>query len=203
MDHWQPSSHYRLRYDAFRSGGEKSRMKSTVNNQMVPGEMVAEYKVSRLVVILAALLTVFFAAMSILGIIALTTSVISGDYEFISQFALVILGLIVVTGVAYLFLRSSRRTRLQVFRDKLINQTAFGSREFSFETVAQMQVVMGGFHLIGKSRSPFKPNLQILDQNSGQQRFICPFLVSDFRIFDGAVSAWEAHRQSGQAQRAT
>ena len=156
-----------------------------------PGELgnhVMEYRVSRIVAWVSWPLVAFSSALLTLGLLSFFTS-----SEFNSD-SLLLFGILMFLAIASLATGlSAMRTRFSVCENGVACSSLFGEQTFHFTQIAKMSVSRSPLANLRRPFNALKPHLVIetIGAQSATYR-ICPFLISDFTIFDAAVDRWKA-----------
>lgn len=162
-----------------------------------PGELgnhVMEYRVSRIVAWVSWPLVAFSSALLTLGLLSYFTS-----SEFNSD-SLLLFGILMFLAIASLATGlSAMRTRFSVCENGVACSGLFREQTFHFTQIAKMSVSRSPLANLRRPFNALKPHLVIetMGPQSATYR-ICPFLISDFTIFDVAVDKWKA--VSGDAE---
>ena len=149
------------------------------------GEVLAEYRVSRVVVGASWLLTILSVGLCLVVITEAAAEISSGDRESAWQAFVVLIILAIAFAAAIVLTLASSRTRFTVFERGLLRQTAFKTQTFDFPEIVDMQIGRHPIFLL-------KPHLVITIGNpDAKPCYICPFLISDFKIFEVVRSTWK------------
>ena len=149
------------------------------------GEVLAEYRVSRVMVGASWLLTILSGGLCRVVITEAASEASSGDRESAWQAFVVLIILAIAFAAAIVLTLASSRTRFTVFESGLLRQTAFKTQTLEFAEIVDMQI---GRHPVFR----LKPHLVItIGDRDAKPCYICPFLISDFKIFEVARSTWK------------
>lgn len=132
-------------------------------------------------------LVAFSSALLTLGLISFFTS-----SEFNSD-SLLLFGILMILAVASLATGlSAMRTRFSVCENGVACSSLFGEQTFHFTQIAKMSVSRSPLANLRRPFNALKPQLVIETMGSQSATYrICPFLISDFTIFDAAVDRWK------------
>jgi len=159
------------------------------------GELIAEYRVSRVVIWASLLLVVCAVGLCLLVIGELFTS----EYDSIWKPLSVLTILLVVATASGFAAAAAVRSRLAVFERGIVHSNVVKSSEFRYAEIADMHVSANPLANLGKTFNPLKPHLVISIGSPVQKRYyICPFLISEFGLFKTAVNTWSAAKRDRQ-----
>lgn len=153
------------------------------------GKLVMEHRVSRIVAWVCWPLVLLSAGLLLLGIISFFTS-----SEFKSD-SLLLFGILLMLATASLATGlSAVRTRFAVYEEGVVSSGLFGSKTVHFKQIADMSVSRNQLANLRRPFNALKPHLVIRTKDPQPVTYrICPFLISDFAIFDAAVDRWTAN----------
>ena len=156
-----------------------------------PGELgkcVMEYRVSRIVAWVCWPLVALSSALLTLGLISFFTS-----SEFKSD-SLLLFGILLILAIASLVTGlSAVRARFSVCENGIACSSLFGKKTLHFMQIAKMSVSRSPLANLRRPFNALKPHLVIETKGPQSATYrICPFLISDFAIFDVAVDRWKA-----------
>lgn len=159
------------------------------------GKLLAEYRVSRAVIWACLLLVVCSVCLCLLVISELFTSQYHSIWKPLSVLAI----LLVVATASTFAAAAAVRTRLAVFERGIVHCNAIGSSGFRYAEVSDMHVSGTPLANLGRTLNPLKPHLVIyMGSPVAKRYYICPFLISDFGLFETAVNTWSAANRNRQ-----
>ena len=152
------------------------------------GKRVMEYRAIRIVAWVCSPLVTLSSALMTLGLISLFTS-----SEFKSD-SLLLFGILMILAIASLVTGlSAVRTRFAVCENGVACSSLFGKNTLHFTQIAEMSVSRNPLANLRRPFNALKPHLVIRTKDPHPMTYrICPFLISDFAIFDAAVNRWKA-----------
>jgi hypothetical protein len=161
-------------------------------NQRDLGDVQKEYRVSRVVAIAAYPLALLLGILCLGGIMATIGELSAGDSDLAPDSIVFLFFLsIAFLAIVYLIL-AAQRARFAVYQNGILSRSTLKTEVFQFGEIQGIKTEANPVKNFGKSLNPLKPHLVItFTDSSRRSRRICPFLISNFEIFDYAISAWE------------